>query len=612
MSAKFQLRGKGKLIPLLIGGAILLQIPDGTAWAAASVPPAPSLIRVDNRVTGTSDSVTVNGLSPGDMVKVYRDAGAASPLGSATVGSGSTSAVVTIGQLGVESGHVYVTVTQPSYSESKRIVKSYAEEPLSASPAATSIRVTNRSGTSSDKVTVRGLAVGDVVRIYADSSKTKLLGSNTVAASTTDGTVVSVGSLGAEAGVLYVAVTEPGRRESRATEKAYEAEPVTEKLRLEQIRIVNELGGANDRVTVSGIKPGDTVKLYASDKAAAPFAQATAASGQSEVTISASLPSSGGDDSIYVSVTTPPLRESVRVSKRYREEPKTPPINPGMITVTNEQEGTQDHIELIGLSAGDVVKVYSSETATTTIATATVGADSSRAVIKIAQLGKGAGYVYITLTSPSKGESSRTVKAYAAEQSSVPADRADIQIRNIAGPDDTVTVTGLKPGDMVKVYAEEAAAEPIGKASVGSGAVTAEVKTTLPGTGYGIVYVTVTRADGEESPRTPKIYPAEPLTLPIAASYIQVDNNTEAGGRDEVTVTGLKAGDRVRLYDDALSSTPMQTALGQQADAVVAEGSTVVTLDRLELKPDGGKLYVTVTSKDRRESSRTMKAYEAE
>ncbi|WP_051620658.1 hypothetical protein [Paenibacillus sp. UNC451MF] len=585
-------------------------LPVGTVHAAISVPPAPSLIRVDNRTAGLSDLVTVSGLSAGDVVKVYADGGAVSPIGSSTVSNGSTSATVTIDQLGILGGHIYVTVTQPSYSESRRIVKSFAEEPVSAAPAVTSIRITNRSGGATDQVTVRGIHVGDVVKVYKDASKIKLLGSSTVASSTTDGTVISVGQLGADEGIIYVAVTEPGKRESRAIEKAYDAEPRTGKPQLDQIRVINERG-ANDRVIVSQLQAGDTVKVYASNRDSSPVTQAVVASGASSVEIPLTLPSSGDDqESIYITVTSPPLLESERISKRYSSEPVTPALAPGMIVVMNEQEGTDDHIEIFGLSPGDIVKVYPTADATHTLGTATISSSSSLAIIKIGQLGKQAGYVYVSVTSVSGRESSRTVKSYAAEQAGLAPSRSDISIRNAAGPNDTVTVIGLQPGDMVKVYADEAAAAPISTA-VADGTASAVVHTALPESGYGIVYVTVTRSQGEESSRTPKIFAAEPLTLPLSPNNIYVTNVTDQNV-DEVTITNLKPGDTVKLYEDASSTHPIQTAWGSDAVATASEGSSVVTIKRLQLNSAGGKLHVTVTSPERRESSRVLKAYEAE
>jgi hypothetical protein len=227
----------------LVSMALLPVAVSGTAFAAGSVPPAPGMIRIDNKLTGTSDMVTVTGLSAGDIVKVYADGGTTTPLGTAAVGSGSNSAIITINQLGAAAGYVYVTVTQPAYSESRRIVKSYLAEPLSVAPSAGNIRITNNSTGTPDTVALLGLQAGDIVKVYADASKTNLLGSAIAVTGSREGTVVSIGQLGSTEGVVYVTLTELGKGESRATEKGYAGEAMSAKPKLAQIRVLNELSG---------------------------------------------------------------------------------------------------------------------------------------------------------------------------------------------------------------------------------------------------------------------------------------------------------------------------------------------------------------------------------
>ncbi|PZE20685.1 hypothetical protein [Paenibacillus xerothermodurans] len=204
------------------------------AYAAASVPPPPSTIHVDNSSPDTQDQVTVTRLRSGDVVKVYADAGASMPLGIATVAGGSSSATVDVGQLGSASGHIFVTGTQPSYSESRRIVKSFSAEPTS------------------------------LPLLLAPSAL----------------------------------------------------------LALGQVSITNAFNGTGDSVLVTGVRAGDIMRVYTSERAAAPIAQATVHAGQDSAV--ASLPQLGaGEGTVYVSVTSPPLLESARVAKHYSQEPVT-------------------------------------------------------------------------------------------------------------------------------------------------------------------------------------------------------------------------------------------------------------------------------------------------
>jgi hypothetical protein len=583
----------------------------GTAFAAASVPPAPSMIRIENKLAGTSDVVTVTGLSAGDIVKVYADGGATTPLGTAAVPSGSNSAVITIYQLGAAAGYVYVTVTQPSYSESRRIVKSYLAEPLSVAPAASSIRITNNSAGTPDTVALLGLQAGDLVKVYADASKTSLLGSATAVTGSREGTVVSIGQLGSNEGVVYVTLTETGKSESRATEKGYAGEAMSAKPKLAQIRVLNELSGTNDHIIVSGLQAGDVLKVYASEKAAVPLTQVTVAAGSD--TADASVPQLGvGEGSVYMTITSPPLQESVRVVKQYRSEPITAAPSPSTIVVTNEPVGTDDRIELSGLTAGDVVKVYADASSTTVIGTATADSSSTLVKVVVPQLGRQAGYVFVTVTSSLRGESRRVIKAFAAELASGAPDRSQIQIHNAVGNEDTITVNGLQAGDTVKVYADDISVVAIGSAIATDDASSVVVHAALPGTGYGLVYVTVTHKQEEESARTAKIYPAEPVTLPLSPNQLRVSNVAGAYGNDEVAAIAIKPGDTIKLYNDAVIATPMQTVSGGEASATAASGVTTATIGGLQLNSNGGRIYVTITSEGKRESSRIVKDYEAE
>jgi hypothetical protein len=591
--------------------ATLLIIAANTAFAAASVPPAPSMIRVDNKLVGTADLVTVTGLSAGDTIKVYADSGTSVSLGSAVVGSGASSVTISINQLGVTDGHIYVTATQPSYSESRRIVKSYLAEPLSVAPPAASIRVTNKPNGVNDTVAVLGLQAGDVVKVYADVAKTVLLGSATAISSSIDGTVVAIGQLGSADGIIYIAVTEPGKRESRPVEKAYAGEALSAQPHLGQIRIVNELSGTSDHVIINGLQVGDVLKVYRSEQAATPMTQATVASGSD--TADATLSQLGVvEGSIYVTLTSPPLQESLRVAKYYRPEPTTVSPSPGTIVVSNEPVGTMNRVELSGLLSGDVVKVYADAVSVSAIGNVTASDESTKATVTIAQLGKQAGQLYVTVTSPGKGESSRVVKAFAAELASDAPDRSHIQIHNVVGTADTIAFTGLQEGDTAKVYVDDATTIPIGSAVVAAGTTSAVVEAALPGTGFGIVYLTVTRSQEEESVRTAKIYPAEPLTLPLSPNQLRITNASGASVQDELTAIAIKPGDTIKIYADAVIATPLMTLAGADAVATAAVGATTATIGNLQLNENGGRVFVSITSEGKRESHRTMKAYEAE
>ncbi|UUZ83457.1 hypothetical protein LJK88_06125 [Paenibacillus sp. P26] len=158
MKSLFRMRSAALLAATVLGQALA---PGALVSAAATAAPSPGSIEVQNRLAGTPDTVTVTGLAAGDTVKVYSDpVSAGDLLGSATVASGMTNAVVTVSQIGEEKGLLYVTVTRPSYSESRRILKTFPAEPESVPPAPASIRMINNPAGTADRIYVSGLTPG--------------------------------------------------------------------------------------------------------------------------------------------------------------------------------------------------------------------------------------------------------------------------------------------------------------------------------------------------------------------------------------------------------------------------------------------------------------------
>ncbi|MGD6875665.1 hypothetical protein [Bacillus infantis] len=89
-----------------------------------------------------------------------------------------------------------------------------------------------------------------------------------------------------------------------------------------------------------------------------------------------------------------------------------------------------------------------------------------------------------------------------------------------------------------------------------------------------------------------------------AADTITVTNNT-AGTPDTVAVTGLAAGDVVKVYDAATAGTVLGTE-------TVGAGQTTATVSIAQLGTGAGSVHVSVTSTGKTESTRTAKAFLAE
>ncbi|MGN7359288.1 hypothetical protein ACTHPF_16255 [Paenibacillus sp. SAF-054] len=178
---------------------------------------------------------------------------------------------------------------------------------------------------------------------------------------------------------------------------------------------VNNNYNSDDTVAVTGLTPGDVVKVYTSAAKTTLLGSATVAAGQTNATVTVNqLGASAGN--VYVTVTSTGKGESVATVKPYAAEvvQSTAPAA-SSITVTNNPVGTPDTVEVTGLVAGDVVKVYATSSATTALGQATVASGDTSATVSIAQLGTADGDVWVSVTKVDQAESTRTVKAYSAE-----------------------------------------------------------------------------------------------------------------------------------------------------------------------------------------------------
>ena len=561
-----------------------------------SAKPGINSIVVANNV-GKADTVYVSGLTGGDVVSVYNSASQGTLLGTATVSASATDATVTVPQLGTSQGTIYVTVTSPGKMESGRVEVAYKGESSSDNLNKDNISATNNAGIS-DTIYVSGLTSGDVVKVYDSALGGTLLGTATVASTATDVTV-TVSQLGTAAGSVFVTVTSSNKAESGRVEAAYTAESGSAAPVVENIIVTNNIAGTPDTVYAVGLKTGDIVKVYNAATQGTLLGNATVSGSNTDVTISISqLGSDQG--SVYVTVTSVGKLESNRTEAAYSAEGKSTVPLSGNITVTNNA-GTSDTVYVSGLTANDIVKVYDAPRGGTQLGTATVGAYSSNVTVTVTQLGSTAGSVYVTVTSTNKSESGRVQAEYSAEPSSSGLTGGNITITNNAGSPDTVEVTGLSAGDVVKVYDASRGGNQIGTATVPSDGTSVTISIAQLGNVAGSVYITVTNTNRLESDRIPADYPAEAKTDAPAASKIFVINN--AGIASTVVVTGLKDNDVVKVYDAPSGGT-------QLGNGKVGAYGTELSISVSQLGSSGGSVYVTVTSTGKLESNRTEAVYE--
>jgi len=642
-----------------------------------------------NNSVGTPDTVTIKGLALGDIIKVYSTAtvdgtaGIGSAIGTATAIANKVendiTAIATIPQLGAAGGNVYVSVTSKGLLESEKLIKvQYFAEQRSSTPFVSNITSKNNAIGTSDTVTVTNLVVGDIVKVYSDATSNgkysvgEAIGTAIATAdkvkigTTTTGTAtVSIPQLGAVAGNIYVSVISKGLIESTITTAvAYLAEPKSTAPFVADIKVVNNAVGTPDIVTVTvtalvsedivnayqpviGLVAGDIIKVYQAATGGIAIGTGTVTSKVrtlgaqqikiTEVTAIANIPQLGAvAGNAYVTVTSKGLLESDRTQVVYAAEPATIISALTKGTTVNNAVGTPDTVTITGLEVGDIVKVYSASIIEGTaigIATATAdkGNNSAIATASIPQFGTGAGNVYVTVTSKGFLESDKSIKVpyFGEKRSNTPFVSNITPKNNAEGTTDTVTVTNLQVGDIVKVYSTATAngKSAIGEA-MGTAIATADksstgiAKVNIPqlGTARGNIYVSVISKGLLESYiTTPVAYLAEPKsTAPFVGNIIT--KNNAYGTSDTVIVKGVAIGDIVKVYSAATKDgtrgvgTAIGTANGVAnivATGMVATSTATVIISQIGVAK--GNIYISVTSKGCLESNITTAVeYDAE
>ncbi|SDG54655.1 hypothetical protein SAMN04488542_1581, partial [Fontibacillus panacisegetis] len=232
--------------------------------------------------------------------------------------------------------------------------------------------------------------------------------------------------------------------------------------------------------------------------------------------------------------------------------------------------------------------------------TATVAATKTEAVLSISQLGTAAGKVYVEVTEAGKAASERTEVSYEAEAQSTKVAADKVTIVNNAGKADTVTVTDLTAGTIVKVYDLETAGKVLGTVTASRSEATISIANL--GFSSGSVYVSVTEPGKTESDRVKADYEGEPTTEPLSESAVTIVNNS--GKADTITVTGLTAGDIVKVYYKGTSTVAGST--------VVSSGKNEAVISISQLGISAGSVEITLTNPGSHESTKVEVSFTAE
>ena len=363
----------------------------------------------------------------------------------------------------------------------------------------------------------------------------------------------------------------------------------SENLKAAQVKATNNKG-KNDTVAVSGLVKGDVVKVYNASTKGTLLTSMTATGTTAKLSVK-QLGTKAGK--VYVTVTKTKQAESDRVAISYKGE-KTDTPKASQVKVTNNK-GKNDKVVVSGLVKGDVVKVYNASTKGTLLTSITSTGTSTTLSVK--QLGTKAGKVYVTVTKTNQTESDRVAISYKGEITDT-LKASQVKVTNNKGKNDTVVVSGLVKGDVVKVY--NASTKGTLLTSITSTGTSTTLSVKQLGTKAGKVYVTVTKTNQTESDRVAISYKGE-ITDTLKASQVKVTNNK--GKNDTVVVSGLVKGDVVKVYNASTKGTLLTS---------ITSTGTSTTLSVKQLGTKAGNVYVTVSRAGMLESSRTAVSYKAE
>ncbi|MED1001762.1 hypothetical protein P4T45_11885, partial [Bacillus mobilis] len=504
------------------------------------------------------------------------------------------------------SSALLVSATYPT-------ITAVAAEVTSVKTAAISVEkaniINNKKG-ATDTITVSELKKGDIVRVYEASKGGEAIAtSGAVAEGKVEVTITKTDLLKATGGTVYVSVQSENELESTRTAMKYESE-VTVAPAVDTVKVINNKAGDEDAITVSELAPGDIVKIYdASTGGNLKATSAAVAEDKKEATITGTdlLVATGG--TVYVTVTKPNKDESKRVTVKYEAEPTTVAPAVEKITVSNNKVEAEDTITVSELKKGDIVRVYEASKGGEAIVTSeAVAGEAKEVTIKKADLLKvTGGTVYVSVQSENELESARTAVKYESQVTVAPAVDTVKVANNKVGDADTITVSEVTEGDIVKVYDASTEGKELGNATVAKDAKEATItgKDLLVSTG-GTVYVTVTKPNKDESKRVTVKYGAEPTTVAPAVEKITVSNN-KVGAEDTITVSELKKGDIVRVYEASKGGEAIVTS-----EAVAGEAKEVTIKKADLLKVTGGTVYVSVQSENELESARAAVKYESQ
>lgn len=447
---------------------------------------APASVTVAN-YRSQDDVIVIGGQTKlkGALIKLYASRTTRTILETGTIDNDGQ-LEIKVPNLSSRGGTLYISATMPRYAESARTAVKYESE-QSKTLSTKEITVYNYENTDREDALViaspttnvtNPLKSGDLIKVYNGIGSRDAIAEDTAGSDPVLEIKIPNGKLASsKSGNLYITRTSSDKVESGKVKVGYKSETVSKGLKKSQVIITNNAYGTADTVAVTGevyakVYAATKIFLYQDITGGDDISASTAVAGTAEdiaagkgvatLTLGANskdLDPAGGI--LYVSFKEPNEQESSRIAVSYKAEPKLELDSVTFITVNNA-EGSDDTITVSGLkSSNDIVKIYHkdqtlvSKFGVRTLAKAAefMATRSGNGIIYINQLETVTGFVYATVTPENSIESDIKEVTFEAEDGSdYGLNAGNISMTNTIGGIDTLTVSGLAPNDLLKVY----------------------------------------------------------------------------------------------------------------------------------------------------------------
>lgn len=380
-----------------------------------------SNVVIENKYNGTSEKiyVTVNNLSNGDYIYVYKQGtnGSYTKLGSLLCGSTGT----VTGNYTRTTGLDKLYLTQKKKNQYESIEKQEVIVPEAgvtdfgkADSDYPDVKIVAKDQTGNDVVEISGVGTSTVVTLYTDASKTKKIKSQTI---NTKGSISVTNIL--SYGTVYVTLRAPDKYESAVI-------PITPVLAektqiLDGNVILENNSGTNDYIKFTNLKYTEDdfkntnvtftlyadkdkkEKLYSGTISYSQLASATCSAASDSVTLGFANPA--GVDCIYLQVKRPNQYDSKQKTKI--NIPKAGITSYGSqntdlpdLSIKAIDKTGNDLLEISGAQSNTKFEVYSDENKTNKITSATINTSGSISIKNIMNYEA----LYVTVRVPDKYE----------------------------------------------------------------------------------------------------------------------------------------------------------------------------------------------------------------